>query len=91
MLHKNVQMTVLVGKVFAATAFLVTSNVLSGCSTPESQKPEVPTQPQKPQSFNNQSNQQPNQQYNNQANNNGKNDKDDDKDDDKDTSKEDRD
>ncbi|BAZ15955.1 hypothetical protein NIES4071_78280 [Calothrix sp. NIES-4071] len=90
MLHKNFKMTVLAGKLFAAIAFIITSTILSGCSTPESQKPEVPTQPQKPQSLNNQSNQQPNQQLqqSNQANNGSK---DDDKDDDKDSSKEDKD
>lgn len=85
MLHKNLKMSVLLGKVFAATAFIFSSTLLSACSTPVPQKPEVPTQPQKPQSLNNQSNQQPNQQSN-QANN-----KDDNKDDDKNSSKEDKD
>jgi outer membrane PBP1 activator LpoA protein len=75
MLQKNLKITVFAGKRFAAIAFLSTAMLFSGCSTPEPQKQEIPTQPQKPQT-NNQYNQQPNQ-TSNESN-------DDDKDDDKD-------
>ena len=72
MLWKNLKMTVRLGKVFAAIAFIITSTVLNACSTQTPQNTVVPNQPQ--------SNQQPNQQSN-QADNDDDDKDDDDKDD----------